>query len=76
MTETEAVAKAIYESRNGHGCTPWSRLPGAHKGPYLADAMAAIRVILETQYPGRAGQYPPEKQKAAASPTKGPAASD
>jgi hypothetical protein len=56
MTETEDVARAIYEGRNGRGCTPWSRLPAAHKGPYLADAMAAIRVIIEGQYPGRSGQ--------------------
>jgi hypothetical protein len=53
MSETEDVARSIYESRNGRGCAPWSRLPAAHKAPYLADAMAAIRVILERQYPGR-----------------------
>lgn len=38
----ETAAKAIYESRNGKGCKPWSLLPGSHKEPYVADAKAAI----------------------------------
>jgi len=68
MTEIEEVARAIYEGRNGRGCTPWQRLPKAHQGPYLADAMAAIRVILERQYPGRV-----QTQKGADDPTNGAA---
>ena len=47
MTETrDAVARAIYEGRNGKGCTPWSRLPASHKEPYLKDADAATRAML------------------------------
>lgn len=42
---TEAVAKAIYEGRNGKGCTPWSRQPGAHREPYLKDARAALLAL-------------------------------
>ncbi len=37
----EKVAKAIYESRNGAGRTPWSQLPWSHKVPYMDDAEAA-----------------------------------
>lgn len=39
--EKDAIARAIYERRNGHGCKPWSLLPKAHKEPYLGDAEAA-----------------------------------
>lgn len=39
--EKEAIARAIYERRNGHGCKPWSLLTKAHKEPYLGDAEAA-----------------------------------
>lgn len=38
----ERVARAIYEKRNGHGCTPWSIRNKAHKEPYMLDASAAI----------------------------------
>ncbi len=41
----EAVARAIYESRNGPGCKPWARLPTAHKVPYLIDADAALAAV-------------------------------
>lgn len=49
MTETmpQKVARAIYEGRNGRGCTPWSRLPEAHQAPYMADARAAIGALRE-----------------------------
>lgn len=39
----ERIARAIYEGRNGRGCTPWARLAGAHKNPYLSDAIAALK---------------------------------
>lgn len=39
--ELTNAAKAIYESRNGAGRTPWSQLPWSHKVPYLDDAEAA-----------------------------------
>lgn len=39
--EVTNAAKAIYESRNGAGRTPWSQLPWSHKVPYLDDAEAA-----------------------------------
>lgn len=42
MILQERIAKAIYESRNGHGCKPWTKLPIAHKAPYMADAQAAL----------------------------------
>lgn len=38
----ERMARAIYEARNGHGCTPWSRIGGGHQGPYRTDARAAL----------------------------------
>jgi len=41
----ERVARSVYEKRNGHGCTPWSRLPNAHKEPYFGDARAAIEAM-------------------------------
>jgi hypothetical protein len=41
----ERVARAIYEGRNGRGCAPWGRLPGSHKAPYLADALAAMEAM-------------------------------
>lgn len=41
----ERVARAIYESRNGNGCRPWSIQPKAHKSPYLDDARAAMGAI-------------------------------
>ncbi|NNH59431.1 hypothetical protein HLI01_22105 [Rhizobium laguerreae] len=42
MTMVERCAKAIYEKRNGAGCTPWSRQKQVHRAPYLDDARAAI----------------------------------
>ena len=43
----EAVARAIYEARNGAGCKPWSLNTKQHKAPYQGDADAAIRAIVE-----------------------------
>lgn len=45
MTPQERIAKAIYQSRNGHRCKPWGELPIAHKAPYMADAEAALSVM-------------------------------
>lgn len=39
--ELTNAAKAIYESRNGAGCRPWSQLPAIAKAAYLDDAEAA-----------------------------------
>ncbi|MBY5821503.1 hypothetical protein [Rhizobium leguminosarum] len=47
MTMVERCAKAIYEKRNGIGCTPWSQQKKVHRAPYLDDAKAAIREIRE-----------------------------
>lgn len=44
---TNAVAKSIYENRNGHGCKPWSFQTMSHKQPYLDDAEAAIAIVNE-----------------------------
>ena len=44
----EAVAKAIYEKRNGAGATPWAWRDAAHRAPYIADARAAIMAIKES----------------------------
>lgn len=41
----ERVARAIYEGRNGHGCTPWNRRSNEHKSPYLGDARVAIEAM-------------------------------
>lgn len=41
----ERVARAIYESRNGHGCMPWYRRASDHKAPYFDDARAAIEAM-------------------------------
>lgn len=38
----EAVARAIYEDRNGKGCKAWAHQPKAHQAPYMSDARAAI----------------------------------
>ena len=43
--EIEAVARAIYEKRNGVGTAPFSQKPIAHKEPYYLDAIAAIRAL-------------------------------
>lgn len=53
------AAKAIYESRNGAGRTPWSQLPWSHKVPYLDDAEAARKSFLA------ALQEPTEEMKEA-----------
>lgn len=47
MTMVERVAKAIYEKRNGPGCTPWARQKKVHQAPYLSDAVAAIGEMRE-----------------------------
>lgn len=47
----EAVARAIYEGRNGRGCVPWARQASAHKEPYLKDAEAALLAIFEIEHP-------------------------
>lgn len=44
----DRIARAIYESRNGAGCVPWSCRDGQHKAPYLDDAAAALKVIAAT----------------------------
>ncbi len=44
----EAMARRIYEDRNGHGCKPWSLLPNAHKEPYQKDAIAAHKALFDT----------------------------
>ena len=44
MTRNEiidAMARSIYQSRNGHGCVSWSLIDRAHKRPYIGDAEAA-----------------------------------
>lgn len=43
--EKEAIARAIYERRNGYGCKPWSLLTKAHKEPYLGDAEAVLALF-------------------------------
>lgn len=47
MNMIEKVARAIYETRNGKGCTPWAKRGMAHKAPYFADARAAIVAMRE-----------------------------
>ncbi|KAB2762806.1 hypothetical protein F9K98_13530 [Brucella anthropi] len=44
--EVTNAAKAIYESRNGARCKPWSHLPTSHQAPYLDDAEAARKSFL------------------------------
>lgn len=44
--EVTNAAKAIYESRNGARCKPWSQLPQSHQQPYLDDAEAARKSFL------------------------------
>ena len=39
--ELTNAAKAIYESRNGARCKPWSQLPQSHQALFLDDAEAA-----------------------------------
>lgn len=46
MNMQERIARNIYERRNGKGCTPWSRLPNAHRDPYLIDADAALDALM------------------------------
>ncbi len=41
----EAMARAIYQSRNGHGCVSWSFIDRNHKRPYIGDAEAAAAAI-------------------------------
>ena len=43
----ERMARAIYEHRNGYGCTPWNIRSRSHRDPYLADAAASLRAIEE-----------------------------
>lgn len=45
--KVDRVARAIYEKRNGSGCTPWSLQPKTHKAPYLDDALVAIEAMRE-----------------------------
>lgn len=47
MSMITRVARAIYEDRHGKGCVPWSRRSSAHKAPYLSDARAAIKAMME-----------------------------
>lgn len=56
----ERVARAIYESRNGAGCWPWSRQNAAYQKPYLHDARAAIEAMrIPTQRMRAQGQGMP-----------------
>lgn len=41
----EVVARAIYEDRNGAGCTPWARQNGLMTKAYRADATAALEAL-------------------------------
>jgi hypothetical protein len=43
----EEVARAIYEKRQGHGCTPWSRQNSDMRTAYRGDAIAAITRLRE-----------------------------
>jgi hypothetical protein len=45
MDSFEALAKAIYEGRNGKGCRAWGSLPQSHRNPYLTDAHAAVKAM-------------------------------
>lgn len=47
MSKVEDVARAIYEGRNGAGCKAWSRLPKAHREPYILDALNAVHAMRE-----------------------------
>lgn len=47
MRKIEEVARAIYEGRNGTGCKAWSRLPKAHREPYILDALNAVHAMRE-----------------------------
>lgn len=44
---TDAIAKAIYEGRNGRGASPWASLKAYHREPYILDAAATLRVLRE-----------------------------
>jgi hypothetical protein len=44
--EVTNAAKAIYESRNGAGCRPWSQMSAIAKAAYLDDAEAARKSFL------------------------------
>lgn len=57
MTMVERCAKAIYEKRNGPGCTPWSRQKKVHQAPYLHDARAAIEAMREMTPPMEHAAY-------------------
>lgn len=46
-SKVEQVARAIYEGRNGKGCTAWGRMPRSHRDPYLVDARCAIEAMRE-----------------------------
>ncbi len=43
--EIEAVARAIYEGRNGSGSAPFKVIPKKHREPYILDAFAAVRAL-------------------------------
>lgn len=45
MTMVKKIAKAIYEDRNGRGCTPWGKIGGGHQGPYMRDARIALATL-------------------------------
>ena len=51
------AAKAIYESRNGAGCRPWSQLPAIAKAAYLDDAEAARKSFLAALQEPTEGMY-------------------
>jgi hypothetical protein len=58
MSKEEAVAKAIYEGRNGAACKFWKLITEAHKAPYLADASAAIAAADKWDAEQEAGSSP------------------
>lgn len=41
----EAMARAVYEARNGYGCKAWARLPELYHAPYKHDATAALTAL-------------------------------
>ncbi|KAB2674873.1 hypothetical protein [Brucella tritici] len=55
--ELTNAAKAIYESRNGARCKPWSQLPQSHQAPYLDDAEAARKSFFAALQEPTEGMY-------------------
>lgn len=54
MSQTiDMVARAIYEGRNGPGCTSWGLQRKAHRAPYIADAENAIKALRNMEFQAR-----------------------